>query len=362
MSKRLVHIDIARGFGILSVVIAHNAIVYDTEWLYKLLAAFLLPLFFFLSGIFFKPTESFKVLLVKRADAFLKPFFVIQILLGLLHIVVQGYNPLQTLLGIFYATGETIEWVPLWFLPHLFVVYVVGWAIINFTKLDKTHLVVRILVLLSLLLIGYFLIDMFWQVPLVIGGEPIVLFGQPVILPGLPFTIDGAPFSVFFFLVGFLTRERVKNIKNSPVLFVISLVIFLVLYFFTECVIDLDDRYYRHIVFATLAGLLGTYIVLAISKFLSKQSIVSSVLAYIGANSLIILIFHYAPQNNAYKLLNSFFPNAYVLNTTVAFLIGVIAPLVINLIIQKTPILRMFFLPIKFRKRTQIQKEPVTPA
>lgn len=361
MSKRLVHIDVARGFGILTVVLAHNVIVYDTGWLYELIATYLLPLFFFLSGVFFRPTESFKELIIKRADAFLKPFFVIQFLLGLRYIVFQGQNPLQTLLRILYASGETIEWVPLWFLPHLFVVYIVGWAIIKFAKLDKTHIAVRFLVLLSLLLIGYYTIQMFWRVPLVIGGEPVVLFGQPVILPGLPFTMDGAPFSVFYFLIGYLTREQVKNFKNSPVLFIGSLAVFLILYLTTECVIDLDDRYYNHIVSATVAGLLGTYIVISISKFLAVYPKVASVLSYIGMNSLILLLFHYPAQNNAYKLLKSFFPSSYVFNATVAFLIGVIVPLVIDVIIKKTPLLKMFFLPLKFGKRAQIQNEPASP-
>lgn len=65
MSTRIEWVDIAKGFGIILVVIGHmvkgNGIVGQYIW------AFHMPLFFFLSGMFMRPTELFISLIAKKA-------------------------------------------------------------------------------------------------------------------------------------------------------------------------------------------------------------------------------------------------------------------------------------------------------
>jgi fucose 4-O-acetylase-like acetyltransferase len=80
---RLRHVDIAKGIAIILVVFVHNRFVmHDRGKLFNILSSFLLPLFFFLSGIFFNPTEPFKRILIKRADSLLKPYYVTLLMLG----------------------------------------------------------------------------------------------------------------------------------------------------------------------------------------------------------------------------------------------------------------------------------------
>src|SRR5512133_2369883 len=82
MSKsRLVSIDIARGIGILLVVLGHTLAEanYHVQnptvfFLGRLIYSFHMPLFFFLSGLFFKPEIRFPDLLKRRFDSVLKPY------------------------------------------------------------------------------------------------------------------------------------------------------------------------------------------------------------------------------------------------------------------------------------------------
>jgi fucose 4-O-acetylase-like acetyltransferase len=53
-------IDIARGAGIILVVLGHNWIItHNHGELYRIIFSFHMPLFFFLSGVVFKNNSSF---------------------------------------------------------------------------------------------------------------------------------------------------------------------------------------------------------------------------------------------------------------------------------------------------------------
>jgi polysaccharide biosynthesis protein PslL len=69
MPQRIVHIDIAKGIGILLVVLAHNGLQAYAPFLHQFIYAFHMPLFFFLSGMFFKPEIGFLELLKSVSTA-----------------------------------------------------------------------------------------------------------------------------------------------------------------------------------------------------------------------------------------------------------------------------------------------------
>jgi len=56
MNERITYIDIAKGLGILVIVLAHNDLAGYHPTLHKFIYAFHIPLFFFLSGMFFRPS------------------------------------------------------------------------------------------------------------------------------------------------------------------------------------------------------------------------------------------------------------------------------------------------------------------
>lgn len=75
--KRAVTIDIAKGISIALVALNHSAIPEDQIAVTDNFNLFRLPLFFFLSGIFFSSYASTGKFLLKKSDALLKPYFIV---------------------------------------------------------------------------------------------------------------------------------------------------------------------------------------------------------------------------------------------------------------------------------------------
>ena len=118
--KRLHYIDIARGIGVILVVIGHLAKVYEGvgQWIYS----FHMPLFFIISGCLFaikKETNyhNIKSFIISRLKSIAFPYITLSVLNILYDIVMHG---------LAHATGYIIDTLTLngilalWFLPALF--------------------------------------------------------------------------------------------------------------------------------------------------------------------------------------------------------------------------------------------------
>ena len=128
-TNRYDYIDIAKGIGILMVVWAHILIF---GWTHRMIYAFHMPLFFFLSGMLFQRDKytSFSVFVAKRAKRLLAPYAIYSVLTWMVwaafrymrHDDVDSY--LMPLLQTFYAQGSGAYMVhnsALWFIPCLFL-------------------------------------------------------------------------------------------------------------------------------------------------------------------------------------------------------------------------------------------------
>jgi fucose 4-O-acetylase-like acetyltransferase len=125
MEKRVGYIDIAKGIGIILVVMGHNDFSLISPFVHKMIYSFHMPMFFFMSGLFFKPDAPFRTFLWHRFGRVLKPFFTILILIyfaSLSFSKISLVTASRRLLKAMYGSGYHIDWVQLWFLPHLFAV------------------------------------------------------------------------------------------------------------------------------------------------------------------------------------------------------------------------------------------------
>jgi hypothetical protein len=61
VEKRVGYIDIAKGIGIILVVMGHNDFSLISPFAHKLIYSLHMPMFFFMSGMFFKPDVPFEV-------------------------------------------------------------------------------------------------------------------------------------------------------------------------------------------------------------------------------------------------------------------------------------------------------------
>ena len=140
---RFDYLDIAKGLGILAVVWAHIMLV---GWSHKIIYAFHMPFFFFVSGMLFKREKytSFGDFLKKRAKRLLVPYFIYAIgsyvlWAGLKYVTHEPFEViLKPLPQILIAQGSGY-FIPfnsaLWFIPCLFLV-----EIMYFFKTSKDWL------------------------------------------------------------------------------------------------------------------------------------------------------------------------------------------------------------------------------
>ncbi len=130
MEKRIGYIDIAKGLGILVIVLAHNDLAGYHPTLHKFIYAFHIPLFFFLSGMFFRPERVLWRDARRRFNTLMKPYF---FTLFLIYLGEAAFSNMTfpviagRIAKAMYATGKYIDWVQLWFIPHLFAVSLFAW-------------------------------------------------------------------------------------------------------------------------------------------------------------------------------------------------------------------------------------------
>jgi len=121
--SRDITIDIAKGIGIILVVIGHVPVPYYKE-LYIGIYMFHMPLFFFLSGCFFKSGKNVGWDIYKKIRTILVPYFVFSILgnasFWLRNMLFHKSTNQYSLIGLLNASNS-----PLWFLGSLFVIFLI---------------------------------------------------------------------------------------------------------------------------------------------------------------------------------------------------------------------------------------------
>lgn len=135
-NKRVHYIDIARGIGIILVVLAHviqNVQYYSTisGYIERYIYSFHMPLFFVISGFLlfshFKKRNfqiDMKQELVNRSISLLRPYFIwsmIYILLDIAISLIMQRDTIGMILERCYATFTGRGIAPLWFLASLFI-------------------------------------------------------------------------------------------------------------------------------------------------------------------------------------------------------------------------------------------------
>jgi len=294
MSKRIEYIDIARGIGILLVVLAHNDFGNISAFGYQVIYSFHMPLFFFLSGYFIKTSVSFLEFFKKRFHSLLKPFLFTLFIIYFTSISFEKMafgTALKRISKSLYGTGIYIDWVQLWFLPHLFVVSLYAFIfIVIVSKLHNRWLGWGIL--LASLAISIPFLKVFYPFP-------VSLFGKDYELFGLPFSLDLMLLSGFFFILGSEIRQITseKTFSNYFILVVTGVGLFLLNYFFTAPM-DFNTRTYESFFINTTKSIAGILFVLALSRQVELHiTWLASLFKYFGQVSLIILIFHVPIQD-----------------------------------------------------------------
>lgn len=339
LQKRVPYVDIAKGIGIILVVMGHNDFSLVSPFAHKLIYSFHMPMFFFMSGMFFKTDMPFLNFLKNRFHRVLKPFLAILLLIFFASLSFSKISLLMAgrrLIKAMYGSGYYIDWVQLWFLPHLFAVSLFAYFFFKAVKRLRPEWL-RWILLAALYTAGILTMKFFWPFEFNI-------FGKGLTLHGLPYGLDMVAVSSVFFILGYELNQHHKEawFGNWPVfLFSGALLLFMVWYFPAR--IDLNTRQFDSLVINTVEALTGIVFILALSRQLERFGWLSSKFSYVGQASLIVLLFQVPIQDFwGQKLFAITGDRSF--SYWLSFLAGVIGPLLINaLFIRPNPIVRAWF-------------------
>lgn len=351
MTERNQTIDIAKGAGILLVVLGHNPLVWQEKGeLYRVIFSFHMPLFFFLSGVFLNPAKGWGETAREKADALLKPYFVTLLPLVVFGALFKGEPIGAPLMGLLYGTGRSIPWDPLWFLPHLLLVTLLSWGVVNLVLNRIRSETGRFAVILGMLVAGVLSIRAFWP------GH-VALLGTDQLLFGLPWSLDLVLVTAFYYLLGHLCARRVKEFRPGLVSTTVALGLFVGCHVFWDQTIDLNNRRFDGLLVPLVASVCGIHLVLSASHAMSGQALLRRLFAKLGAASLFVLMFHWLFQGKAIGLASKFGLGSNPWALLFAFLVGSGCPVLLWQLVKRSRHLSVLYLPLKVVHQGATEKE-----
>ncbi len=340
MPKRIAYIDVAKGLGILLVVLAHNDLQAFAPFLHRIIYAFHMPLFFFLSGLFFKPEIPFGELARRRLNTLVKPYFftIFLIYFGAVFFDNMGFPvALSRIAKSLYGNGFTLDWVAMWFLPALFVINLFAFGFYRLLGRFANPWP-RWIALIAIQIVGVLTLDTF--MPLHLN-----LFGKSLILNGLPWSLDLVLVAGFFFILGRETYQNVpQGLFSSIWTLLISAALGLGLLLLSPATVDLNTRLWENPLINTLEALAGIGFILALSRQIERgPTWLETFFSYLGRISVVILIFHNPVQSYLTPKIDQLLGgNPY--SPLIAYPFAILAPVIIyELFIKPNPLVSSLF-------------------
>lgn len=282
LKDRIDFIDLAKGFCIVLVVFTHVNSYFNLSYpLQETLSIFRMPLYFFLSGLFFKNYEGFCGFVKRKVNKLLIPFLFFYlttsvILPNLLHII--GYDVRnidvigwKSLWAFIYPPHQQFPNVPIWFLICLFICNLYFYALYTISnKMQKFKMPILIILNIFVGGMGYWL-----------GINHIPL----------PMFLDTAMSALPFFCCGYILRKYSTILypnKTDKYLWLWITISFTYTAIFSGGVSYLNNSFDISFLTVYSCGITGTLSVIFIAKLLHKLPLFS----YWGRYSIIILCTH----------------------------------------------------------------------
>lgn len=347
MTSRNATIDIAKGIGIILVVLGHNWLVAsDKGKVFDLIFSFHLPLFFFIAGLTLRSRDSLGGFVADKADALLKPYFVVACIYWIVKClpqVLQGHwtpTAERSLIGIFYGVGSMVWPGPLWFLMHLFVVLVFCAVLMRGAPVERNPRGLALAACALLPLGAFVLAELVPHSPRLFP----LIDGVP---RGLPASLDLLPLTASFVLFGRLLAPRVQALRFEPLTVAVAAIALAGLMVMSNARTDLNWRIYQQPVVGTLRAALGIYLVLAFSALLQQLPSWRRMLTWVGSGSLFVLMFHGSVLHAATGLLNRLHLGSFALRAghLVAFVLAVLLPLLLLEVVKRQKLLASLLTP-----------------
>ena len=299
LNTRIRYIDVAKGIGILLVVLGHLMI--PGQWLKDCIYACHMPLFLVLSGYFEKGNTDYMARYAKLFKRLYIPFFCCIIIEAACTFVSYGVigNEGMKLQRVAYwilllskvsfkaLVGNSYLYnLPIWFLFSLFVVKIVYTILAQIRNTD-----VRYAIIISIMAVAFAYMCMFKDLGVYNRHLPAY-----AILP-----------SFFFYSVGFFFKKAIKtpdtilknhDRKHSRQLLCLTIVSALLLPVLVRYngYTEIYGCQFRRPPLLVFNGLLGAFVIISISAYISRLHALAGLYLFFsfwGRNSIKVLVTHY---------------------------------------------------------------------
>lgn len=265
-----------------------------------------MPLYFFLSGLFFKLYDGFGSFFVKKVNKLLIPFFFFYLLTSvvlpnILHSFF-GYH-FETVIGwpslYAFVYPEVFPNIPIWFLWCLFISNIIFYLLVLVSRRRE-----KLLVLLAFLfsLAGY------------------ILHHYEINLPA--FTDSSLWFFPYFFFGYYTTQRGFLQSKLSWITLCWALPALLVVSFVLSNMES--DIMLVQMLRCWIASMAGIFFVLLLSRLLGRIPLIT----YFGRYSIMILVSHLIVIQVTHKVFNGIIPDGLPINL-LSFLVTVLLSLLL---------------------------------
>lgn len=276
-------IDVMKGIGILLVIIGHC--VYFGGFIHNWIFSFHMPLFFIISGLFFREA-SLSVLLQKKIRRLIFPyviFFVVGLLITLL--IPEWRNKLSfsgLAIDIYLGNPGIVNVSSVWFLVCLFFSMLILHMVLLIEKRNKK---LSYIILVVVVIFGF------------ICGKlrSIVLLNLPC--QRLPLDIDCACVALLFVWGGYRYRDKIfktikhieaKTLKQLAILLLGVGIVHIMLVIYNGTV-NLYGLIYNHCILYIFEAIVGSILICVFSVLISRFELIRKWLIWWGQNTLKIL-------------------------------------------------------------------------
>lgn len=302
IKQRIDYIDLAKGICILLVVHGHACQTFGLEdnIAVNVLGSFRMPLYFILSGLFFKRYAGFLDFCIRKMNKLIIPFAFFYLIFSF--ILPCVYDAIDSVFSYENCIHYAVGWISgsffnqaTWFLMALFFTNIIFYCITGLSNSNNQIKIWRV-VLLSF----------------IVGSIGVILGNEHI---NIPFFIDTSMTAIPFFCTGYVLRKYTNILypnrldRYSSVVIMVLCLIFLIPYNYGSSIGALiSNRININPILFYGCGIGGTLVVLLFSKAAFGLRLFVPI-QYIGRYSIIILLVHQVLCKTITRYFLSFFPN-----------------------------------------------------
>jgi fucose 4-O-acetylase-like acetyltransferase len=320
-----------------------------------------MPLFFFISGYLFhyeKYKQQPNYFISQRFKRLVVPYFVTNIIILCTFILLSFFKlgpfnnrpALKPLIGVFYGNGAPLNPptmftnllnVPSWFLLGLFcaslILYIIAYS------QEKHGLVGSSLLCFLVVLFGF-----------KISKSVFLPWSFDIACVSMIFMFPGYLFN--YYKVNWLNNYKVNWLDNYKVnwldnnsknnFYDFSFLLLLLVIISVNESVDMNTRLYSNLLFFSIAGLLGTYLIIRLAKnIIKKETFLTKILAYFGKNSIIVLLYHsFVPMVIFDIIHNTFNIKEIMFNSPILYsLVMLVSSIITIILLKKLPVLNKIY-------------------